>query len=59
MGDGDRLPPSAVGQCGSDDSLGSLTVNPGKTGLLPVGSRRQRAYRQACPSERTASSGNS
>src|SRR5688572_7177287 len=37
----------------------ALRSIPGMTGLLPVGSRRQRAYRQAWLSERTASSGNS
>ena len=37
MGDLDRLPTSAVGQCGSDDSLGSFTVNPGNDRLAASG----------------------
>ena len=37
MGDLDRLPTSAVGQCGSDDPLGSFTVNPGKDRLAASG----------------------
>ena len=37
MGDLDGLPTSAVGQCGSDDSLGSFTVNPGNHRLAAGG----------------------
>jgi hypothetical protein len=33
MGDGDRLPPSAVSQCGSDYPLSSLAVNSGESRL--------------------------
>ena len=37
MSDLDGLPTSTVGQCGSDDSLGSFTVNPGNHRLAAGG----------------------
>jgi hypothetical protein len=58
MGDGDRLPPSAVSQCRSDHPLSSLAVNSGKSRLatgrfatparIPAGmpKRTNRVFRQ-------------
>src|SRR5512133_1675259 len=58
MGDGGRLPPSAVSQCGSDHPLGSLAVNSGESRLaagrlatparVPTGmpKRTDRVFRQ-------------